>query len=108
MNFLIGKDNFYLLHCIAQTYLDESRFEDGSDEMRQLVDQRKWRMAEKYIIRSMKIDDDNAETLYTMGQIRKLGHQDHLAFYCFKRIIKLGVGRISKQQYSLAGFSRRC
>ena len=94
------RNNFYLLHCIAQTYLDESRFEDGNDKMRRQVDQRKWRMAEKYIIKSMKRDDDNAETLYTMGQIRKLGHQDHLAVYCFKRIIKLGVGRISSQQYS--------
>ena len=24
------RNNFYLLHCIAQTYLDESRFEDGT------------------------------------------------------------------------------
>jgi tetratricopeptide (TPR) repeat protein len=94
------KNNFYLLQCIAQTYLDESRFEDGSNTMRKEIDLRKWRMAEKYIIRAFNIDDDNAETLYTMGEIRKLGHQNHIAIYCFERIIKLGINTIVKQQYS--------
>jgi tetratricopeptide (TPR) repeat protein len=94
------KNNFYLLKCIAQTYLDESRFEDGSNTMRKEVDFRRWRMAEKYIIRAFNKDDDNAETLYTMGEIRKLGNQNHIAIYCFERIIKLGINTIVKQPYS--------
>jgi len=94
------KNNFYLLKCIAQTYLDESLFEDGSNKMRKEINQRKWRMAEKYIIKAFSIDDDNAETLYTMGKIRKVGHQKDIAVYCFKRIIKLGVTRIATQEYS--------
>lgn len=94
------KNNFYLLQCIAQTYLDESRFEDGSNKMRKEVNLRKWRMAEKYIIKAFKINDDNAVTLYTMGEIRKLGRQNDIALYCFKRIIKLGVNTIAKQEYS--------
>lgn len=94
------KNNFYLLQCIAQTYLDESLFEDGSNKMRKEVNLRKWRMAEKYIIKAFTINDDNAETLYTMGKIRKLGHQKDIAIYCFKRIIKLGVTRIAQQEYS--------
>jgi hypothetical protein len=94
------KNNFYLLQCIAQTYLDESRFEDGSSILRKEINLRKWRMAERYIIRAFNIDDDNAEILYTMGEIRKLGNQNHIAEYCFKRIIKLGVNAIAKQEYS--------
>lgn len=94
------KKNFYLLQCIAQTYLDESLLEDGSNKMRKEVNLRKWRMAEKYIIKAFTINDDNAETLYTMGKIRKVGHQKDIAIYCFKRIIKLGVNRIAKQEYS--------
>ena len=94
------KNNFYLLKCIAQTYLDESLFEDGSNKMRKEVNLRKWRMAEKYIIKAFSINDDNAETLYTMGKVRKSGHQNDIAIYCFKRIIKLGVNAIAKQEYS--------
>jgi hypothetical protein len=94
------KNNFYLLKCIAQTYLDESRFEEGNSIMRKVIDLRKWRMAEKYIIRAFNIDDDNAENLYTMGEIRNLSDQNHIAEYCFKRLIKLGVNVIAKQEYS--------
>jgi hypothetical protein len=94
------RSNFYLLKCIAQTYLDESRFEDGSNKMRNKIDLRKWRMAEKYIIKAFTLNNDNAETLYTMGEIRKVSHQMDIAIYCFKRIIKLGVNRIAKQEYS--------
>ncbi|MBL0741413.1 hypothetical protein [Chryseolinea lacunae] len=93
-------NNFYLLQCIAQTYLDESLFEDGSNKMRKEINLRKWRMAEKYIIRAFSIEDDNAETLYTMGKIRKLSSQTDIAIYCFKRIIKLGVNAIARQEYS--------
>ncbi len=94
------KNNFYLLQCIAQTYIDESLLEDGSNKMRKEVDLRKWRMAEKYIIKAFTINDDNAETLYSMGKIRKSGYQNDIAIYCFKRIIKLGVNKISTQEYS--------
>lgn len=94
------KNNFYLLCCIAQTYLDESRFEDGSNKMRKKIDLRKWRMSEKYIIKAFKIEDDNAEALYTMGEIRKLGNQNDIAIYCFSRIVKLGVNAIARQEYS--------
>ena len=100
INRLDYKTNFYLLQCIAQTYLDESRFEDGTNTMRKEVNLRKWRMAEKYIIKAFSINDDNAETLYTMGEIRKLGNQNHIAIYCFERIIKLGVNTIAEQEYS--------
>lgn len=94
------KNNFYLLQCIAQTYLDESRFEDGSNKLRKEINLRKWRMAERYIIKAFIMQDDHAETLYTMGEIRKLGGQNDIAIYCFKRIVKLGVNRIAKQEYS--------
>ena len=94
------KNNFYLLQCIAQTYLDESLLEDGSNKMRKKIDQRKWRMAEKYIISAFGINNDHAEVLYTMGKIRKVGDQKDIAIYCFKRIIKLGVTRIASQEYS--------
>ena len=49
------KNNFYLLKCIAQTYLDECRFEDNSNKMRKEINFGKWRMAEKYIIEAFKI-----------------------------------------------------
>lgn len=51
------KNDFYLLQCIAQTYLDESRFEDGSSAMRKEINLRKWRMAEKYIIKAFSIKE---------------------------------------------------
>jgi hypothetical protein len=94
------KNNFYLLQCIAQTYLDESRFEDGSNKMRKEINFRKWKMAEKYIIKAFTINDDHAETLYTMGEVRRLSRQTEIAEYCFKRIIKLGVNIVSRQEYS--------
>jgi hypothetical protein len=94
------QDNFYLLKGIAQTYLDESLFNDGSNKMREKIDLNKWRMAEKYIIKAFSLNDDHAETLYTMGKIRKACDQNDIAIYCFKRIIKLGVTKISKQEYS--------
>jgi hypothetical protein len=94
------KNNFYLLKCIAQTYLDESRFENKSNKMRKEINFRKWKMAEKYIIEAFKINPDNAEVLYTMGEIRKLNYQDDIAIYCFEKLIKLGINEIAKQEYS--------
>ena len=93
--------NFYLLKCIAQTYLDECRFEDDSSKMRIHTDKRKWRMAERYIIKAFKIKPDNAEVLYTMGEVRKIyENQKDIAIYCFEEIIRLGVRKIASDQYS--------
>jgi len=89
-----------LLGCIAQTYLDESIFEDGSNDLRKDINFRKWRMAEKYIIRAFKINPDNAENFEIMGNIRKQNDQYDLAIYCFEKIIKIGVNKIAKQEYS--------
>jgi len=95
------KHNFYLLQCIAQTYLDESIFENNSNKMCEYVNERKWRMAEKYIIEAYKLNSDNAEVLYTMGEVRKV-HEDqkNIAIGCYKDVIKLGINKIAKQEYS--------
>lgn len=94
------KNNFYLLQCIAQTYLDESRFEDDSNRMRKEINFRKWRMAEKYIIKAFEINPDNAEGLYTMGSLRKSNYQNDIAIYCFDKLTKLSINKIAKQEYS--------
>ncbi|MEO9022809.1 MAG: hypothetical protein ABI237_18170 [Ginsengibacter sp.] len=93
------RNNFYLLKCIAQTYLDESRFEDESNKMRKKINFRKWRTAEKYIIKAFKINPDNAEVLYTMGKIRKLNKQDDVATYCFEKIIDTEIKTIATDKY---------
>ncbi|GAA0563638.1 hypothetical protein [Chitinophaga japonensis] len=84
------KDDPYLLQCIAQTYLDESRFnEDGIQ--REYLDWRKWRMAERYIIKAFELDSNCLIVLYTMGSLRKSSGQADIAIYCFEKIIKLGI-----------------
>jgi hypothetical protein len=94
------KEDYYLLHCIAQTYLDESRFEDdGGSRMRTYIDKRKWRMAERFIIKAFLINSDSADVLYTMGEVRKLDGQADIAVYCFKKIIHLGVKKIAFSEY---------
>jgi len=95
------KNDFYLLQCIAQTYLDESIFENNSNKMSEYVNERKWRMAEKYIIEAYRLCPENAEGLYTMGSIRKV-HEDQkdIAIGCYEDVIKLGVNKIAKQEYS--------
>jgi hypothetical protein len=94
------KNNYYLLQCIAQTYLDESRFKNGSDVMRKRFVWRKWKMAEKYIIASFTLNSENAEVLYTMGEVRKLNYQDDIAIYCFEEIIKMRPREIAQDKYS--------
>jgi hypothetical protein len=70
------KEDYYLLRCIAQTYLDESRFEDdGGSRLRPDIDKRKWRMAERFIIKVFSINPGSAEVLYTMGEVRKIWRQ---------------------------------
>lgn len=84
------KEDFVLLQCIAQTYLDESLLEEDGT-MREYLDRRKWRMAERYIIKAFVINSAHLHVLYTMGKVRKVGTQFDIAIYCFKRIIELGV-----------------
>lgn len=93
------KNDYYLLQCIAQTYLDESRFKDNGD-MRKYPTWRKWKLAEKYIIEAFKLNRKNGEVLYTMGKVRMAVYQNEIAIYCFKEIIRLGEERISEGEYS--------
>jgi tetratricopeptide (TPR) repeat protein len=94
------KEDYYLLQCIAQTYLDECRFEDdGDSQMRTYVDKRKWRMAERFIIKAFSINPDSADVLYTMGEVRKINGQADIAIYCFEKIIQLGVRKIALGEY---------
>jgi hypothetical protein len=87
---LYYKDDPVLLQCIAQTYLDESRFRnDGTPRL--YLDKRKWRMAEKYIIKAFTLNDSCSNILYTMGSVRRSYGQTDIAIYCFKQIIKLGL-----------------
>jgi hypothetical protein len=92
------KEDYYLLQCIAQTYLDESRL-DENDKLRSKVDARKWRLAETYIIKAFKINPDSPDVLYTMAGVRKANGQDDIAIYCFSRIIELGVRKIAFGEY---------
>jgi hypothetical protein len=59
------KEDYYLLRCIAQTYLDESHFKDDGTA-RLYLQVRKWRLAEKFIVKAFRINPDNADVLYTM------------------------------------------
>lgn len=94
------KDDPYLLQCIAQTYLDESRFnEDGSQK--EYVDRRKWRVAERYIIKAFKINSNCLIVLSTMGSTRKSSGQNDEAIYCFEKIIELGIKEAKGYQYDL-------
>ena len=83
----------YLLQCITQTYLDESRFKNDG-KMRERVDWRKWRLAERYIIKAYLLDDNDVDVLWVMGAVRKLNMQIDIAIYCFKKIVRLGIARI--------------
>jgi tetratricopeptide (TPR) repeat protein len=97
---LDDKEDYYLLQCIAQTYLDECRFEDdGDSQMRTYVDKRKWRMAERFIIKAFSINPDSAHVLYTMGEVRKINGQADIAIYCFEKIIQLSVRKIAYGEY---------
>lgn len=92
------KGDYYLLQCIAQTYLDESRLDEDAN-MRMHLDRRKWRMAEKYIIKAFKINPNSPDVLYTMGGVRKANDQLDIAIYCFNKIIKLGIKKIAYGEY---------
>lgn len=92
------KNDPYLLECIAQTYLDESRFHDDGTP-REDIEWRKWRMAERYIIKAFTLDADCLMVLSTMGSVRKSSGQNDIAIYCFEKIIKRGV-KGAKSTYS--------
>jgi hypothetical protein len=88
------KDDPYLLQGIAQTYLDECLlYDDG--RMREYVDKRKWRLAERYIIKAHILDNNDVDVLWVMGKVRKVNRQFDIAIYCFRKIIRIGVMRIS-------------
>ena len=91
---LYYKEDHHLLQCIAQTYLDESLFEEDGT-MREYLDKRKWRMAERYIIKAHIINPDCADVLWVMGAIRKSYGQSDIAIYCFEKIIQLGLKGIA-------------
>ena len=89
------KEDPYLLQCIAQTYFDESLFnEDGSHKTYFII--RKLKLAEKYIIKAYIINEDCIDVLYTLGKIRNGFKQTDLAIYCYKRIIEIGAKKIAK------------
>src|SRR5215217_414303 len=82
------QDDTYLLVCIAQTYFDESIFNDDGTQ-REYFEGRKLRLAEKYMIRAFTLNEDCIDVLYLLGKVRKAYRQYDLAIYCFKRIIEL-------------------
>ena len=96
---LIKKLNYnedpYLLQCIAQTYFDESLFNDDGSQ-REFFEGRKLRLAERYIIKAYKINENCIDVLWVLGKVRKAFRQFDLAIYCYKRLIKLGSKNISK------------
>lgn len=80
------KDDAYLLTCIAQTYFDESLFnEDGTQ--REYFEGRKLRLAEKYIIRAFVLNEDCIDVLYLLGKVRKAFRQYDLAIVGFSCIV---------------------
>jgi len=92
------KEDAFLLRCIAQTYLDESRFEaDGTP--REFLNWRKLKMAERYIIKAYTIDPNCSRVVYTMGSVRRSMGQTDVAIYCYDKVIKLGIR---------GGSSKRC
>jgi hypothetical protein len=57
----------YLLQGIAQTYLDECLlYDDG--RMREYVDKRKWRLAERYIIKAHILDNNDVDVFMGDGK----------------------------------------
>lgn len=89
----------YLLSLIAQTYIDEARFDNNNKQRRRLL-MRKWYLAEKYIIKAYKLDSSNAEIIYKMGTIRRVYGRDDLAIYCYKRVSKMDPKSIAKGEYN--------
>jgi hypothetical protein len=91
------KNDPILLQHIAQTYLDEARFEaDGTP--RNSLNWAKFQTAEKYIIKAFELNSNCLLVLSTMGSLRRSNGQKDIAIYCFEKIIQLGIkGAISDQ-----------
>lgn len=84
------KEDPFLLQCIAQTFLDESRFDENRKQRKELY-WRKWKVAERYLIKAFELDADSLIVLSTMGSARRSSGQKALSIYCFERIIELGI-----------------
>jgi hypothetical protein len=90
------QNNFYLLKCIAQTYLE--MLKNGSTKCARTLILENGEWLKIYIIKAFSINHDNAETFTPWGDKKIKSHDNTI--YCFKRIIKLGVNTIAKQEYS--------
>jgi hypothetical protein len=84
------KNDHYLLQCIAQTYFDEAKF-DQNGIWNKSSDNRKLRMAERYIVKAFKIKPTCSDVLWTLGKIRWDYGQMDVAIWCFREIIRLGI-----------------
>jgi hypothetical protein len=87
------KNDHYLLKCVAKTYWDEAKF-DKYGNWNKKTDERKLRMAERYIVKAFEIKPTCPDVLWLLGFIRWDYGQIDVAIYCFKEIINLGVSRI--------------
>jgi tetratricopeptide (TPR) repeat protein len=88
------KSDHNLLKNIAMTYLDEAQF-DENDEWRYYADNRKLRMAERYILKAFEIKPTCSNVLWILGKVRTAYGQNDAAIYCYQDIIRLGAKRIS-------------
>ena len=88
------KDDHYLLKCIALTYLDEAQF-DKNGVWRYYADNRKLRMAERYILKEFEIKPTCSNVLWILGKVRTAYGQNEAAIYCYQDIIKMGSKRIA-------------
>lgn len=91
------KNDPILLQHIAQTYLDEARFEDDGTP-RETLKWSKLQAAERYAIKAFKLSPDCLYVLSTMGSLRRSLAQKDVAIFCFERIIEVGAnGGVSNQ-----------
>jgi tetratricopeptide (TPR) repeat protein len=74
----------YVLSEIAKSYFDE----------------KKLRLAERYILKAFSIDYLNSDVLWVLGLVRWDYGQIESAIFCFKEIIRIGTRRIQKSGYN--------
>lgn len=77
------KNDPYLLSEIAKSYYDEKRL----------------RLAERYILRAFSIDYLNSDVLWVLGLVKWDYGQIENAIFCYKEIIRIGIRRIGKSGY---------
>ena len=87
------KNDHYLLQCIAQTYLDECRFNNNGTQ-RLNFDKKKGMLAEKYIMRAYEINPNCPDVLWVFAKVRETTQQFNLAILYYKKIINLGIKNI--------------